>query len=84
MSLSGSEGWRMICPFCNSKARVIDTNSRSYMNFRKRICMACGRKFYTKEICIQESEGKPRFDEKWQEWKESRKNKLKCGENKTM
>lgn len=84
MSLSGREGWRMVCPFCNAKARVIDTNPVSYTNYRKRLCMACGRSFYTKEICIQESEGKRRLAEKWQKWQEKRKNKLKCSENETM
>lgn len=74
----------MICPFCKSRVKVVDTNSRSYTNYRKRICTVCERKFYTKEICIQESEGRPRFDEKWQEWKESRKNKLNGSENDTM
>ena len=78
MSLS-KEGWRMICPFCKTKARIIDANLRSYTNYRKRHCMACGREFYTKE-----SEGKLRSNEKWQAWKESRKNKLKCSKNETM
>ena len=65
----------MICPFCQSKNKVIDTNSRDYVNYRKRACLSCNRQFYTKEICIQESEGRPRFDEKWQMWKQSRKSR---------
>lgn len=66
----------MICPDCNSP----DTHVKGCRKFldlvaRERVCKNCGKIFYTKEIALDDENGK-----KWYRWMESnyvRKRKIR-------
>ena len=54
----------MTCPNCNSDdVKVLDTISRKDDIYRQKKCNACGRKFFSKEIYVNNDEAAPLFTE---------------------
>ena len=65
----------MVCPNCNSSDyKVLDTISRQNDIYRQKKCNNCGKKFFSKEIYVNQDEAAPLFTE----WSRERSRKSRA------